>query len=149
MRLPIRQREIVIMERRVIRQLRLQKLCEAPKGLNDVPRILLPFLAIIAILFGSVLSLPDVHAEEGESFAHAADHLYAHGGDHFDTEDTKPDHEGQNHTATHHHSCSFSLADNGALLQSAFSRSESLKGPLATSSLASRAPPVLIQPPKA
>lgn len=129
--------------------LNLYKPSRVSKMLGELARKILPLLALFAILFGSVLSLPDAHAEAGESFAHAADHLHAHGADHFDAENTAPDHEGQNHAATHHHSCSFNLADNGVLLQSAFSRTESLKGPLATSSLASRAPPVLIQPPKA
>lgn len=113
-----------------------------------VVRFLWPLLAIFAILFSSVLSLPDAHAQGGESFAHAADHVYAHGADHFDTEVPEPDHEGQDHSATHHHNCSFSLADTGFLVRSHSWRPDSLKGPLATSSLASLAPPVLIQPPK-
>ena len=120
-----------------------------PSVLDNVKRVFLPFLAIVAILFSSMLSLPDAHAAEGESFAHAADHLYAHGADHFDSNDSGPDHDGQDHSATHHHNCSFSLADGGVFLRSPFVRSNNLKGPLATSMLASRAPPVLIQPPKA
>lgn len=112
-------------------------------------RVLWPLLAIFAILFSSVLSLPDAHAGEGENFAHAADHVYAHGADHFDAQESEEDREGQGHSATHHHNCSFSLSDTGAVVQLHFWRSDSLKGPLATSSLASRAPPVLIQPPKA
>ncbi len=127
----------------------LYKSSRVSKMLAEVTRKILPFLAVLAILFSSVLSLPDVHAGEGEGFAHAADHIYAHGADHFDANDTTPDHDGQAHSATHHHNCSFSLADSGLLLQPAVSYSDRLKGPLATTSLASRAPPVLIQPPKA
>lgn len=137
------------MKRQALRQPWLRKLCKAPKGLSNMPRLVFPFLAIIAILFGSVLSLPDAHASEGESFVHAADHVYAHGADHFDSNDSEPDHDGQDHSATHHHNCSFSLADSGVFLGSPFARTNSLKGPLATSMLTSRAPPVLIQPPKA
>ncbi len=128
---------------------RLRKSLTAPICLNSMSRIYLPFLAIIAILFSSVLSLPDAHAADGEGFAHAADHVYAHGTNHFDASDPEPVHEGPDHTVTHHHNCSFSLADSGVVLRSAIWRSESLKGPLATSTLTSRAPPVLIQPPKA
>ncbi len=127
----------------------LYKSSRVSKMFAEVTRKILPFLAVLAILFSSVLSLPDVHAGEGESFAHAADHIYAHGADHFDANDATPDHDGQDHSATHHHNCSFSLADTSVLLRSPFWSSDNLRGPLATSSLASRAPPVLIQPPKA
>ena len=115
----------------------------------EVKSKFLPFLALIAILFSSLLSLPDVHAEEGEGFAHAADHFYAHGADHFDASENEPDHDDQDHSATHHDNCSFSLANASALVSSAFWSADGLKGPLTTSMLASRAPPVLIQPPKA
>ena len=125
----------------------LYKSSRVSKMLGEVTRKILPFLAVLAILFSSVLSLPDVHAGEGESFAHVADHVYAHGAEHFDSKDPEPDHDGQDHSATHHHNCSFSLADSGVLLRSPFWHSDSLKGPLATSMLASRALPVLIQPP--
>ena len=127
----------------------LNKSSRVSKMFIEVIRKILPFLAVLAILFSSVLSFPDVHAGEGASFAHAADHIYAHGADHFDTNDATPDHDGQDHSATHHHNCSFILAGSSVPLRSPFWRSDNLRAPLATSSLASRAPPVLIQPPKA
>lgn len=127
----------------------LSKRSHVSNELGEVKRLFLPFLAMIAMIFSSVLAMPDAHAEGAENFAHAVDHIYAHGTEHFDTQGSETDHEGQNNSATHHHNCSFSLADNAVLLQSQLWRSDRLKGPLATSSLMSRAPPVLKQPPKA
>ncbi len=127
----------------------LRKRLRSSTVLDNVQRIILPLLAIAAILFSSFLSLPDAHAAESKSFAHAADHVLAHGADHFDAKGSGTNHEGPDQSVVHHHNCSFSLADNGVLLPSPFWFSDNLKGPLAISSLASRAPPVLIQPPKA
>lgn len=130
----------------------LREWCQTSKALITM-RVLWPFLAICAILLSSVLSLPDAHAEGGESFAHVADNVadnvVAHGADHFDTEDPEPDHQGQDHSSTHHHNCSFSLANSGPLMWTTFWRLDGLKGPLTTSSLASLAPELLIEPPKA
>lgn len=109
----------------------------------------MPLLAFIALLFSSVLMVPDVHAEQGESFAHAGDHVYAHGAEHFESGEPDSDTEDQDHPTAHHHNCSVNLALCGAPPQPVIWCSDNLKGPLASSPLASRAPPVLIQPPKA
>lgn len=109
----------------------------------------MPLLAFIALLFSSMLMVPDVHAGQGEDFAHAADHVYAHGADHFDSGEPSSSPHEQDHPSTHHHNCSFNVAFNSVVTQQVFWQSDSLRGPLASSPLVSRESPVLIQPPKA
>jgi len=47
----------------------LNKSSRVSKMFTEVTRKILPFLAVLAILFSSVLSLPDVHAGEGVRMA--------------------------------------------------------------------------------
>lgn len=112
-------------------------------------RLILPFLAFVALLFSNLLMVPDVHAEQGETFAHAADHVYAHGAEHFDADVPDDDQTRQDHAGGHHHNCSFNLSEVGNLVSNAFWHRETLKRPLRVASLASRMPSVPKQPPKA
>jgi len=112
-------------------------------------RYVMPFFAMIALLFSTGLTVPDVHAGQGESFAHAADHIYAHGTEHFGSEDSDADQDKYDHSGDHHHNCSFNLNATGPLATGNFWQMNALKSPLCASPLISRTPSVPKQPPKA
>lgn len=112
-------------------------------------RVIMPLLALVALLFSNLLMVPDVHAEQGETFAHAADHVYAHGTEHFDADFPDDGQNQQDHTGAHHHNCSFNLSETGDLASNALLHREKLKRPLRVAALASRMPSVPQQPPKA
>ena len=105
------------------------------------------FFALIALAFSNVLMVPDVHAQDTGAFAHAADHIFEHGQDHFSSDDTDFDEDAVGHQPVHHHNCSFSLPDYASEAGADFSRRVSLRAPLSDNPLGSRASPVLIQPP--
>lgn len=112
-------------------------------------RFVFPFLAFVALLSSNLLMVPDVHAEQGETFAHAADHVYAHGAEHFDADVPDDDQARQDHAGGHHHNCSFNLSEVGNLGSNDFWHREILKRPLCVAPLVSRMPSVPKQPPKA
>ena len=122
---------------------------ELPSCMTRMRRFVMPFLALVALLFSNLLMAPDVHADHGERFAHAADHVYAHGAEHFDTEGSDEDRSQQDHEGGQHHNCSFNLSEAGASAGASYLRTDVLKRPLRAPPLASRAPAVPKQPPKA
>ena len=108
----------------------------------------MPFLAIIALVFSNVLIAPDVHAEGDLSFAHAGDHIYAHGADPCEGSEHEDDGPDQDHPAFHHHNCSFNLGGAAPFSLATIWQPAALRGPLRTSPLVSHAPSVPKQPPK-
>ena len=112
-------------------------------------RNILSFLTLVAMLFSNLLMAPDVHAEQGESFAHAADHVYAHGLEHFDPDRSDDGEDEQEHAVVHHHNCSFNVAGSVTTKSPPVWHQANLTGPRSTPRLASRKAPVLTQPPKA
>lgn len=112
-------------------------------------QFVMPVLAIVALLLSNVLMAPDVHADQGQNFAHAGDHIFAHGAEHFDSGQHEEDSPGQGHSEFHHHNCSFNLAGATPSPLATFWHPAVLRGPLRTSPLVSRAPSVPKQPPKA
>lgn len=106
-------------------------------------------LALIALLLSSISLAPDVHAKGDVSFAHAGDHISAHGVEHFDGSEHNEDGPDQDHSAFHHHNCSFNLSSAAPVSLATIWQPAALKGPLCTSPLVSRVPSVPKQPPKA
>ncbi|MEL6531020.1 MAG: hypothetical protein AAFQ27_13745 [Pseudomonadota bacterium] len=67
-------------------------------------------LAMIAtLLLCELLVAPDAHADEPFSGVHVADHLAAHGSEHYADVDHSDDTDGQSHPDLHHHNCSFDI----------------------------------------
>lgn len=106
-------------------------------------------LALIALLLSSFSLAPDVHAKGDISFAHAGDHISAHGVEHFDGSEHDQDGPDQDHSALHHHNCSFNLSSAAPVSLATIWQPAALKGPLCTSPLVARVPSVPKQPPKA
>jgi hypothetical protein len=67
-------------------------------------------LAMIAtLLLCELLVAPDAHADEPFSGVHVADHLAAHGSEHYADVDHSDGTDGQSHPDLHHHNCSFDV----------------------------------------
>ncbi len=67
-------------------------------------------LAMIAtLLLCELMAVPDAHPDEAFSGAHVADHLAAHGLEHYADEDHTNDSDSQAHPDLHHHNCSFDV----------------------------------------
>ena len=121
---------------------------EQPIRQRTMSRKIACLFAFLALTFGNMLMVPDVHAAETGGIVHAADHIYEHGAEHFDEGNPDSSENGVGHQPVHHHNCSFAAPGSYKADAIVYSRKTSLRAQLADSPLASRAPPVLIQPPK-
>lgn len=72
-------------------------------------RALISLAMIATLVLCELLVAPDVHADEPFSGTHVADHLAAHGSEHYADVDHNDDADGQSHPDLHHHSCSFDV----------------------------------------
>lgn len=105
-------------------------------------------LAMIAtLLLGGLLSAPDAHADEPFAGTHVADHIAAHGLEHFDEPDHSERDEGNPHPEGHHHNCSFDVPQFARTTNATLFAIALPVHPLAEDTMHSRALDVLKEPP--
>ena len=112
-------------------------------------RALFSLAMIATLLLGGLLSAPDAHADESFAGAHVADHLAAHGSEHYADVDHSDDTDGQSHPDLHHHNCSFDLPTFFGLKDVNGSARALPVLPLSDQAPHKRAQDVLKEPPKA
>ncbi len=112
-------------------------------------RALISLAMIATLLLGGLLSAPDAHADQPFAGAHVADHLAAHGSEHYADVDHTDGTDGQSHPDLHHHNCSFDVPTLARLKDiSGLPRALPVL-PLSDQALLSRVQDVLTEPPKA
>ena len=112
-------------------------------------RALISLAMIATLLLGGLLSAPDAHTDESFAGAHVADHLAAHGSEHYADVDHSDGTDSQSHPDLHHHNCSFDVPTLARLKDmSGLPRALPVM-PLSDQAPHKRAQDVLKEPPKA
>lgn len=105
---------------------------------------LLRLVACMSLLLSSFMLLPDSHADDGSLGVHVYDHVLEHGLEHFEDDGGEPR---LDHSATHHHNCSYDVPSVKGQGLTDFVLHRSFKTAPVVDPLRSRALEVLIQPP--
>lgn len=109
--------------------------------------VALRVMAIVSLLFSSFMLLPDSHADEGALGVHIYDHVLEHGMEHFYDASDAPSEPRLDHSASHHHNCSYDVPALKGQGLAGFAPRKSFKSISVCDPLRSRAVDVLIQPP--
>lgn len=110
-------------------------------------RVFLLVTTLVSLIGCELALTPDFHVGETFAVTHVSDHLADHGTEHFENSEPDEGERGVDHSAPHHHNCSFDLPRVHPGDLSDFLASARLAKPFADYPLRSRALEVLIQPP--
>jgi hypothetical protein len=112
-------------------------------------RTLISLAMIATLLLCELLVAPDAHADQPFAGAHVADHLAAHGSEHYADVDHSDGTNGQSHPDLHHHNCSFDVPTLARLKDISGLPQALPVLPLSDQAPHKRAQDVLKEPPKA